>query len=110
MPQPELTLLVKEALAWAGAEGLVHIPPRKLSGGEKQRVALARAKVLNPNLLLLDEPTANLDEDARNQVTALIHQLCDANHCVVIATHDREMLRLENSISLHLEKGRITSG
>lgn len=110
VPLRERTMRVDDAMAWAGVAALAGIPPRKLSGGEKQRVALARAKVLNPDLLLLDEPTANLDEAARQQVTDLIYQLCDANHCVVVASHDREMLRLENSVSLHLDNGKITGG
>lgn len=109
-PSRERAVLVREAMEWAGVTALADIPPRKLSGGEKQRVALARAKVLNPKLLLLDEPTANLDEQARQQVTALMQRLCDDNHCVVVATHDRDMLRLENSISLHLEQGKLTGG
>ncbi len=95
-------ILVDEAMTWAGVQHLVHIPPHKLSGGEKQRVALARARVLNPDVLLLDEPTANLDEAARGQVARLITQICDNNHCVVIATHDPELMALENSVNLRL--------
>lgn len=110
VPSRERAALVLDAMAWAGVAALAEIPPRKLSGGEKQRVALARARVLNPKLLLLDEPTANLDEQARQQVTALMQRLCDDNHCVVVATHDREMLRLENSVSLHLEHGKLKDG
>ena len=63
---------MREALEWAGLGDRRDVPPHKLSGGEKQRVALARAKVLNPTLLLLDEPTANLDGDARKQVLELV--------------------------------------
>jgi len=95
--------LVDEAMTWAGVHHLAHIPPHKLSGGEKQRVALARARVLNPDVLLLDEPTANLDEAARGQVAGLIRQICDNNHCVVIATHDPELMALENTVNLRLE-------
>jgi tungstate transport system ATP-binding protein len=86
--------MVEEALAWAGVEHVAHVAPHRLSGGEKQRVALARARVLNPDILLLDEPTANLDEVARQQVTALIDRMCDDNHCVVIATHDPDLIQL----------------
>jgi tungstate transport system ATP-binding protein len=99
--------LVDEAMTWAGVQHLAHIPPHKLSGGEKQRVALARARVLNPDVLLLDEPTANLDEAARGQVAELIKQICDNNHCVVIATHDPELMTLKNSVKLRLENAML---
>ena len=59
--------LVRDAIAWAGVGNLLDVPPQSLSGGEKQRVALARARVLHPRLFLLDEPTANLDAEARQQ-------------------------------------------
>jgi tungstate transport system ATP-binding protein len=93
---------VHEAMDWAGLHHLANIAPHRLSGGEKQRVALARARALNPDILLLDEPTANLDEVARKQVAALIKKVCDNNHCVVIATHDSELMTLENAVSLKL--------
>lgn len=99
--------LVDEAMTWAGVHHLADIPPHKLSGGEKQRVALARARVLNPDVLLLDEPTANLDEAARGQVTELIKRICDNNHCVVIATHDPELMALENTVNLRLENAAL---
>jgi tungstate transport system ATP-binding protein len=100
-------VLVHEAMTWAGVHHLTHIPPHKLSGGEKQRVALARARVLNPDVMLLDEPTANLDEAARRQVAELIKQICDNNHCVVIATHDPELMALGNSVNLRLENAAL---
>lgn len=102
--------LLNDALAWAGVEHVVHVAPQKLSGGEKQRVALARAKVLNPDILLLDEPTANLDENARQQVNDLIRQMCDNNHCVVIATHDPELIALQNAVSWRLHQARLSLG
>jgi tungstate transport system ATP-binding protein len=102
--------LIKEALAWAGVEHVSHVAPQKLSGGERQRVALARAKVLNPDILLLDEPTANLDEAARLQVVHLIRQMCDNNHCVVIATHDPELIALPGMVKWHLHQAHLTAG
>jgi tungstate transport system ATP-binding protein len=68
------------------------VPPSRLSGGEKQRVALARARVLKPRLLLLDEPTANLDISARRQVVELIARMGDEDSCVLVATHDRDLI------------------
>lgn len=99
--------LVKEAMEWAGVSNLDHVPPQKLSGGEKQRVALARAKVLHPKLFLLDEPTANLDAEARRQTIELIQRLCLDNNCVLIACHDYELINLPNMRRMTLAEGRL---
>ena len=99
--------LVREAIAWAGVGHLTDVPPHKLSGGEKQRVALARAKVLDPHLLLLDEPTANLDTEARRQALELIAKVHEEGVTVLIATHDREIVYMRGVQELHLEAGRI---
>lgn len=107
MPRHRQKTLLDEAMAWADVRHLADVPPHKLSGGEKQRVALARARILNPEVLLLDEPTANLDEAARRQVTELIAQVCDNNRCVLIATHDPELVRLENSTRMRLKDGSL---
>jgi len=101
---------VRDALAWAGLTDRRKVPPHKLSGGERQRVALARAKVLDPTLLLLDEPTANLDGDARRQVLELVTALCIENHTVVVASHDPEITRLAILNRLHVADRRIEAG
>jgi tungstate transport system ATP-binding protein len=98
---------VAEAMQWAGVEHLRKSKPVTLSGGEKQRVALARAKVLRPKLLLLDEPTANLDGAAREQVIALIPSLTAAGSTVVMACHDRDLISLPNVERLKLRDGRL---
>jgi tungstate transport system ATP-binding protein len=101
---------VEAAIAWAGVGHLLHTPPHKLSGGERQRVALARAKVLAPALYLLDEPTANLDAEARSQVLALIEEIGqDSEAAVLVACHDRELIELPGMARLHLAEGRIMS-
>ena len=94
VPRSERRAFISEALAWAGLSDRCEVAPHKLSGGESQRAALARAKILNPTLLLLDEPTANLDGDARRQVLELVTALCIENHTVVVASHDPEIMRL----------------
>jgi tungstate transport system ATP-binding protein len=96
---------VDQAIAWAGVEHARATHPSKLSGGEKQRVALARAKVLRPKLLLLDEPTANLDGPAREQVIALIPTLLEAGTTVVMACHDRDLIGLPGVRRLKLRDG-----
>jgi len=92
LSKAEIARRVDAEMAWAGLEAVAKVPPSRLSGGEKQRVALARARVLKPRLLLLDEPTANLDISARRQVVELIARMGDEDSCVLVATHDRELI------------------
>jgi len=98
---------VEEAMAWAGVAHLRDTDPARLSGGEKQRVALARARVLQPRLLLLDEPTANLDGPAREQVIELIPTLLEQGSSVVMACHDRDLIGLPGIHRLKLRDGRL---
>ena len=99
--------LAEEAIAWAGVGHLRAARPQQLSGGEKQRVALARAKVLKPRLFLLDEPTANLDGEARAQTIELIRQLVRDNGSLLIACHDRELIELPGMRRFHLENRKL---
>ncbi|MGX9221079.1 energy-coupling factor ABC transporter ATP-binding protein [Massilia varians] len=98
---------VEDAMAWAGVAHLRDTDPARLSGGEKQRVALARARVLQPRLLLLDEPTANLDGPAREQVIELIPTLLEQGSSVVMACHDRDLIGLPGIHRLKLRDGRL---
>ena len=98
---------VDEAMQWAGVGYLADTAPARLSGGEKQRVALARARVLQPRLLLLDEPTANLDGSAREGVIALIPTLLEQGSTVVMACHDRDLIGLPGVQRLKLRDGRL---
>ena len=107
MARAETVDLVEQAMAWAGVEHLRASNPATLSGGEKQRVALARAKVLAPKLLLLDEPCASLDGAAREQVIALIQTLTDAGSSIVMACHDRDLIKLPGVRRLKLRDGGI---
>ncbi|MFK3737040.1 energy-coupling factor ABC transporter ATP-binding protein [Massilia sp. TN1-12] len=99
--------LVEEAMAWAGVLHLQGTDPARLSGGEKQRVALARARILQPRLLLLDEPTANLDGAAREQVLELIPALVEEGSSVVVACHDRDLINLPGVHRFKLRDGRL---
>ncbi|MCW8885204.1 MAG: energy-coupling factor ABC transporter ATP-binding protein, partial [Motiliproteus sp.] len=98
---------VAEALRWSGLEHLAERNAKTLSGGEKQRIALARAWVLQPSLLLLDEPTANMDAESREQTSFLIRRLINEGMGIVICSHE---IKGDNSLIdrvLHLEQGAI---
>jgi tungstate transport system ATP-binding protein len=107
LPRAQVAREVEAAMEWAGVTQLRGSDPASLSGGEKQRVALARAKVLQPTLLLLDEPTANLDGAAREQVIALIPTLIGAGGSIVMACHDRDLIGLPGVRRLKLRDGSI---
>jgi tungstate transport system ATP-binding protein len=106
-PRRERERLVQEAVRWARVEHLLDSPVHRLSAGEKQRVALARARVLQPRLFLLDEPTANLDTESRQQTVALIRDLCDSDGIALIACHDQEIIQLPGIYRLHLQGGHV---
>ena len=86
---------VAQALRWSGLGQLEQQNAKTLSGGEKQRIALARAWVLKPELLLLDEPTANMDAESREQTCFLIRRLINEGMGIVISSHE---IRANNSL------------
>jgi cobalt/nickel transport system ATP-binding protein len=95
-----------EALGAVGAEHLADRPPYKLSGGEKQRAAIASALILEPEILLLDEPTAALDPRSRRNIIALLKGLDCAR---IIAGHDLDMMLDLGGAALFLHQGRIAA-
>lgn len=101
-------LIVQQALHWSGLEHLAERNAKTLSGGEMQRIALARAWVLEPELLLLDEPTANMDRESREQTSFLIRRLIHQGTAVVICSHEiKPDNRLINRV-LHLQDCQLS--
>ena len=96
-----------QVLKWVGLQHRMNAFPLDLSGGEQQRIALARALVNDPPLLLADEPTGNLDPDLSLEVMNLLREVNAGGTTVLVATHDRELIRLVGRRTLTLEQGRI---
>jgi tungstate transport system ATP-binding protein len=84
----EISGKVSEALEWAGIGHLQMRNARDLSGGERQRVAFARARILSPRILLLDEPTSNMDSESRSQAYNMIRRLKEEGVSIIVATHE----------------------
>jgi cell division transport system ATP-binding protein len=81
--------------------------PTDLSGGEQQRVAIARALVNSPTLVLADEPTGNLDPDLSLEIMNLLREVNASGTTVVVATHDRELIRLVGRRTVTLDQGKV---
>jgi cell division transport system ATP-binding protein len=82
--------------------------PLQLSGGEQQRVAIARAVAVDPEVLLADEPTGNLDQDLSLEILEILRRINGRGTTVVIATHDPHLLATLRRRELHLQQGRLT--
>jgi len=98
---------VSQALDWADLTHLAHRPAKQLSGGEKQRVALTRARILSPRLLLLDEPTASMDSDAKLQTSVLLQRLKSEGVSIIISSHEAHTVNKIADRHLQIEDGQI---
>ena len=100
---------VRIALGVVGLDDRLQHYPRQLSGGQEQRVAIARAIVSDPTLILLDEPTGQLDKRAAAEVLALLQRLNSELHkTIIIVTHDAHAAEKAKQV-LHLEKGVLAA-
>ena len=96
-----------QVLKWVGLQHRMNAYPRDLSGGEQQRIAIARALVNDPPLLLADEPTGNLDPDLSLEIMNLLREVNAGGTTVLVATHDRELIRLVGRRTVTLDQGRV---
>jgi putative ABC transport system ATP-binding protein len=91
-----------------GLSDRAELPPVKLSGGEQQRVAIARAMIAQPDLLILDEPTASLDGETGRRILSFVQaNVLTATRAILIVTHDSRIYEYADRI-MHMEDGRIT--
>ncbi len=96
----------KQVLTEVGLGHRIHHHPNELSGGQRQRVAIARALVTNPDMILADEPTGNLDTQAGETVIELFEQLTAQGKTVIIVTHDLSLAKRTDRI-LEIRDGRL---
>ena len=96
-----------QVLKWVGLQHRMTAMPHDLSGGEQQRVAIARALANEPVLLLADEPTGNLDPDLSLEIMNLLREVNAGGTTVLVATHDRELIRLVGRRTVTLDGGRV---
>jgi cell division transport system ATP-binding protein len=96
-----------QVLKWVGLQHRMNAFPLDLSGGEQQRIAIARALVNDPVLVIADEPTGNLDPDLSLEIMNLFREINAGGTTVVVATHDRELIRLVGRRTITLDQGKM---
>ncbi len=109
IPEDEVKKRTMDLLKEVGLEGMEHRRPSRLSGGQQQRVAIARALIKNPDIVLADEPTANLDSKTGEDILKLMKQMNKKhNTTFVFSTHDKMVMDYADRLVL-LHDGQIMS-
>ncbi|WP_158826367.1 cell division ATP-binding protein FtsE [Mucilaginibacter lacusdianchii] len=98
---------VRDVLEKVGLRSKIKKMPHELSGGEQQRVVIARALINDPEIILADEPTGNLDPDTSEEIVMLLKQISLSGTAVVIATHDYHIIRTFPSRIIKCESGKV---
>jgi cell division transport system ATP-binding protein len=98
---------VKDVLEKVGLRSKIRKMPHELSGGEQQRVVIARALLNNPEIILADEPTGNLDPDTSEEIVMLLRQISLGGTSVLMATHDYHIIRTFPSRIIKCEGGIV---
>ena len=99
---------VPELIEWVGLKSFINTKPKLLSGGQQQRVAIARAVINNPEILIADEPTGNVDDEMAKKLLFLFLELNKMGTNVIIATHSTNLIKQFNFPVLHLQDGYLT--
>ena len=103
----KMNLKVDDLLSRVGVEGKHHHLPSQLSGGEQQRVAIARALINDPELILADEPTGNLDPITSDEIMKLLFEISSSGKAILMATHDYPIINKFPSRTLKTESGSV---
>ena len=101
--------LAREALERVGLGDRTHHKPGELSGGQQQRACIARALVTNPDIILADEPTGNLDSVSTHDVLRLLHELHDQGRTIILITHEHDVA-LESQRQVQIYDGLLSEG
>lgn len=107
LPESDWGERMKHVLKLVGLTRQENLFPSQLSGGELQRVSLARALVVNPKILLADEPTGNLDWDTSSSVMDLFEKINAEGKTVVMATHNQEIVKKHKKRIIHIVAGKL---
>ena len=108
-PNSEIRRRVPYVLELVGLEGTSRRRPQELSGGEQQRVAIARALVNNPDLIIADEPTGNLDPARSLEIMMLLEKINELGTTVLVVTHEKELVNSFSKRVIAIDEGRVIS-
>ena len=109
LPRDHIQKRVFDMLRRVGLAHKLHALPRALSGGEQQRVAIARALVADPQIVIADEPTGNLDTERAFEIMELLEDANARGATVIVATHDKELMRRGERRILRLDAGKLSA-
>lgn len=107
LPEKDWEERTKHVLKMVGLSRQTNLFPSQLSGGELQRVSLARALVVNPNILLADEPTGNLDWDTSSSIMDIFKKINEEGKTILMATHNKEIVGSLKKRVIHLVGGKV---
>jgi len=109
LPRKEQRIRTFQVLEMLGLNHRLHNYPEQVSGGEQQRMAIARGLVNRPLILLADEPTGNLDPDLAKEIMGLFRDINSHGTTVIVATHDRDLIRRMSRRVIALDHGRVVA-